>query len=48
MNNVAVKYSSIIVWIVDYDYNTNSYIVEDKQGYKIKVEESALRFLTDK
>lgn len=47
-NNVAVKYKGIIVWIVSYDYNTELYTVEDRQGYKLKVQGEELNWLTDK
>lgn len=46
-NNVAVKYKSIIVWIVDYDYHTKLYTIEDKQGFKLKAQEEELRWLND-
>lgn len=47
MDRVAVKYSSITVWIVSYDYGSKLYTVADRQGNQIKVKEDELRYLTD-
>lgn len=47
MNNVHARYYGIIVRVINYNYNTEMYLVEDRQGYRTSLKEEELRFLTD-